>query len=232
MGKAWTIDGTVRANVVTLAPDVAGQVVQLPVRDNQFMHKGDLLMKIDPGDCQVAVDLSKAAVDQADADYANKEVQAARRVALSDLSTLREERQTFGSAAAMAAATLEEQKANLERANINLERTEVHSPVNGWVTNLLLRQGTTPRRVRQLSRSWMRIRSGSTVISRKHSSSPFTTAIRQKIWLLGDREVLNGHVNSVARGIMVSDVIPGKSGLASVSDLHLSAVGPAHTRTH
>jgi multidrug resistance efflux pump len=187
MCKAWTIDGTVRANVVTLAPDVAGQVVQLPVRDNQFMHKGDLLMKIDPGDCQVAVDLSKAAVDQADADYANKEVQAARRVALSDLSTLREERQTFGSAAAMAAATLEEQKANLERANINLERTEVHSPVNGWVTNLLLRQGTTPRRVRQLSRSWMRIRSGSTVISRKHSSSPFTTAIRQKIWLLGDR---------------------------------------------
>ena len=106
MGKPWTRDGTVRANVVTLAPDIAGQVVQLPVKDNQFVHKGDLLIKIDPRDYQVAVDLSKAAVDQADADYENKKVQAARRVALSDLSTSREERQTFGAAAAMAAATL------------------------------------------------------------------------------------------------------------------------------
>ena len=74
MGKPWTRDGTVRANVVTLAPDIAGQVVQLPVKDNQFVHKGDLLIKIDPRDYQVAVDLSKAAVDQADADYENKKV--------------------------------------------------------------------------------------------------------------------------------------------------------------
>ena len=48
MGKPWTRDGTVRANVVTLAPDIAGQVVQLPVKDNQFVHKGDFLIKIDP----------------------------------------------------------------------------------------------------------------------------------------------------------------------------------------
>jgi Biotin-lipoyl like len=39
-GHTLDPDGTVRANVVTLAPDVAGQVVQLPVKDNQFVHKG------------------------------------------------------------------------------------------------------------------------------------------------------------------------------------------------
>ena len=48
MGAPWTRDGTVRAYVVTMAPQVAGQIVQLPVADNQFVHKGDLLMVIDP----------------------------------------------------------------------------------------------------------------------------------------------------------------------------------------
>jgi multidrug resistance efflux pump len=50
MGAPWTRDGTVRAYVVTMAPQVAGQIVQLPVADNQFVHKGDLLMIIDPTD--------------------------------------------------------------------------------------------------------------------------------------------------------------------------------------
>jgi RND family efflux transporter MFP subunit len=219
MGKPWTRDGTVRANVVTLAPDLAGQVVQLPVRDNQFVHKGDLLIKIDPRDYQVAVDLSKAAVDQANADYENKKVQAARRVALSDLSTSREERQTFSATAAMAAATLEQQKANLERANINLERTEVHSPVNGWVTNLLLRQGDyatigqTALSLVDADSFWVDGYFEETLLKSVHDGDP------AKIWLLGDREVLNGHVDSVARGIVVSNVIPGKSGLATVSPI-------------
>jgi multidrug resistance efflux pump len=40
-----------------------------------------------------------------------------------------------------------------------------------------------------------------------------------KIWLLGYRQVLNGHVDSVARGIVVSNVIAGKSGLATVNPI-------------
>ncbi len=48
MGTPWTRDGTVRAYVVSIAPQVAGQIVELPVSDNQFVHKGDLLMQIDP----------------------------------------------------------------------------------------------------------------------------------------------------------------------------------------
>src|SRR5712675_1583784 len=47
MGAPWTRDGTVRAYVVTMAPEVAARVVELPVRDNQFVHKDDLLMVID-----------------------------------------------------------------------------------------------------------------------------------------------------------------------------------------
>src|ERR1700730_13751671 len=40
MGAPWTRDGTVRAYVVTMAPEVAGRIVELPVADNQFVHKG------------------------------------------------------------------------------------------------------------------------------------------------------------------------------------------------
>src|SRR5262245_42092361 len=61
---AWTGDATVRAYVVTIAPEVAGRIVQLPVADNQYVHKGDLLMVVDPTNFAIAVRLAEAAVDQ------------------------------------------------------------------------------------------------------------------------------------------------------------------------
>jgi RND family efflux transporter MFP subunit len=219
MGKPWTRDGTVRSNIVTLAPDVAGQVVQLAVKDNQFVHQGDLLMKIDPRDYQVAVELSKAALDQAEADYQNKQTEAARRLALTDLATSREERQTYASTAAMAAAAVEEQKANLERANVNLARTDIRSPVNGWVTNLLLRQGDyttigqTALSLVDADSFWVDGYFEETALKSIHDGDP------AKIWLLGYGEMLKGHVDSVARGIVVSNVTPGKSGLATVNPI-------------
>src|SRR5208283_2928752 len=79
MGAPWTRDGTVRAYVVTITPEVAGRIVQLPVADNQFVHKGDMLMTIDPTDYAIAVDLAQAAVDQAVANAQNAEREAERR---------------------------------------------------------------------------------------------------------------------------------------------------------
>jgi RND family efflux transporter MFP subunit len=219
MASPWTRDGTVRAYVVTLAPEVSGQVTELAVNDNQFVHKGDLLMKLDPRDYKVAIELGKAAVDQAEADYENKKVQAERRLALTDLATSREERQTFVSSAKMASATVDQQKASLERANINLQRTEIHSPVNGWVTNLLLRQGdyaTTGQQALSIVDAdsfWVDGYFEETALRLIREDDP------AKIWLLGYRQVLQGHVDSVARGIVVSNATPGKSGLASVDPI-------------
>jgi multidrug resistance efflux pump len=48
MDEPWTRDGRVRAEIVNVAPDVSGAVVDLPVKDNQLVKKGDLLMQIDP----------------------------------------------------------------------------------------------------------------------------------------------------------------------------------------
>jgi multidrug resistance efflux pump len=71
MAAPWTRDATVRTYVVTIAPEVAGRIVQLPVKDNQFVHKGDLLLVIDPTDYKNALQLAEANVEQARANALN-----------------------------------------------------------------------------------------------------------------------------------------------------------------
>src|ERR1700677_3180222 len=72
MAAPWTRDGTVRVYVVTMAPEVAGRIVELPVADNQFVHKGDELFEIDPSDYRIALDQARAQEqrDAAALDYA------------------------------------------------------------------------------------------------------------------------------------------------------------------
>src|ERR1700744_4722729 len=75
MGAPWTRDGTVQAYVVTMAPEVAGHIVELPVVDNKYVHKGDLLMVIDPTNYSIAVSQAEAAVQQDEASMQNIEAQ-------------------------------------------------------------------------------------------------------------------------------------------------------------
>src|SRR6516165_7171745 len=67
MGTPWTRDATVRAYVAAMAPEVAGRIVELPVADNKYVHKGDLLIVIDPTNYGIAVSQAEAAVQQAQA---------------------------------------------------------------------------------------------------------------------------------------------------------------------
>ena len=75
MGAPWTRDATVRTYVVTMAPEVAGRIVELPVIDNQFVRKDDSLLVIDPTDYKIALELAGAAVRQAQANAENFEAQ-------------------------------------------------------------------------------------------------------------------------------------------------------------
>jgi len=219
MARPWTRDGTVRAYVVTLAPEVSGRVVELRIKDNQFVRKGDLLMTIDPRDYKVAVDLAKASLDQAQADFRNKKAERDRRFALTDLAISKEEKETYSSSADMAQAVVEQQKANLERAQIALDRTEIRAPVSGWITNLLIRQGdyaTTGQMAMSVVDAesfWVDGYFEETALRRIKVGDP------AKIWLLGYGKVLQGHVDSVAHGIVVSNAAPGKSGLANVNPI-------------
>src|SRR6202048_282108 len=60
MAAPWTRDGTVRVYIVTMAPEVAGRIVELPVADDQFVHKGDELFEIDPADYRIALKRAQA----------------------------------------------------------------------------------------------------------------------------------------------------------------------------
>ncbi|MBV8589309.1 MAG: HlyD family secretion protein, partial [Acetobacteraceae bacterium] len=219
MGAPWTRDGTVRVYVVTMAPEVEGRIVQLPVADNQFVHKGDLLMVIDPTNYRIAVNLAEAALQQAQATVKNAAREAKRREELSDLAVSEEERQTYATTALSAAAQYEQAAANLEQAKVNLERTEIRSPVNGWVTNLLAQLGDFANvgqnkiSVVDADSFWIDGYFEETTLSPIGAGDPAT------IKLMAYREVVRGHVDSIARGINVANAQANQQGLATVNPI-------------
>jgi multidrug resistance efflux pump len=215
----WTRDGTVRAYVVTIAPQVAGEIVKLPVADNQFVHKGDLLMVIDPTDYKIAVDLAEAAVEHAQVTAHNAEREAQRRQELTKLAVTKEEKQTYESNAIADQATYQQVVANLNQARVNLQRTEIRSPVNGYVTNLLAQLGdyaTVGKNLISLVDAdsfWVDGYFEETNVDRIHNGDPAT------IKLMGYPQIVRGHVNSIARAINVANAQPNDLGLATVNPI-------------
>jgi len=141
MDEPWTRDGRVRAEVVNVAPDVSGAVVELPVRDNQFVHKGDLLMQIDPSHYQIAVEQAEAAVAARKAELTMRQDDARRRADMDSEVVSAEARENASHTANSAQAQYQQALAALDAAKLNLERTRVVSPVDGYITNLQVFQG-------------------------------------------------------------------------------------------
>jgi multidrug resistance efflux pump len=219
MGAPWTRDGTVRAYVVTIAPEVAGRIVELPVTDNQFVHKGDLLMVIDPTNFKIAVSLAEAAVQQAEANAQNAEREAKRRQELTTLAVTVEEKQTFASNALASQAQYQQAVANLDQARVNLQRTEIRSPVNGWVTNLLAQLGDYAN-VGQNEISL--VDADSFWIDgyfEETNLEPIQVGDPASIKLMGYSQIVRGHVGSIARGINVANAQPNGQGLATVNPI-------------
>jgi RND family efflux transporter, MFP subunit len=145
MTSPWTRNGMVRVQVANVAPQISGQIVDVRTYDNQHVYKGDVLYIVEKFDFAVALDNAKATILNREADLAVKKAQNARRAALTTLSTSIEEKQQFDGNAKMAEAALASAKAGLSQAEINLQRTEIRSPVDGYVTNLLMRVGDFAR---------------------------------------------------------------------------------------
>ncbi|WP_233862919.1 efflux RND transporter periplasmic adaptor subunit [Paraburkholderia adhaesiva] len=141
MDEPWTRDGRVRAEVVNIAPDVSGAVVDLPAQDNQFVHKGDLLMQIDPSHYQIAVEEAQAAVAARKAELTMRQDDAKRRADMDSLVVSKENRENASHTANAAQAQYQQALAALDAAKLNLQRTRVVSPVDGYVTNLQVFKG-------------------------------------------------------------------------------------------
>lgn len=149
--QPWTRDAQVRANVVGVAPRVAGPVVSVSVRDNQPVKKGDPLFEIDGSIYQAAADRAEAVVAGAEAALAMSRQALARQQQLfstqvNDERDLEDAQDAVaGYEAALASAQAEEHEAAL-----NLDFTKVVAPVNGYVTNMATSAGTYVREGEEL----------------------------------------------------------------------------------
>jgi multidrug resistance efflux pump len=276
MGAPWTRDATVRAYVVTMAPEVAGRIVELHVTDNKLVRKGDLLMVIDPTNYSIAVAQADAAVQQAGANVqsidaqiavqgaqiSNMEAQLNRQQAALVFAQQQADRyktlakegwasaqndQQFTSqlqqqeAAVSSAkealnqarlqteslkaqrlgadATLAQAKAQLHQAQVNLERTRILSPVDGYVTNLLaqlgdyVNVGVNTLSLVDANSFWVDGYFEETNLAPIRVGDPAT------IKLIGYGEIVRGHVDSIARAISVSNAQPNSQGVATVNPI-------------
>jgi multidrug resistance efflux pump len=215
----WTRDGRVRVQVASVAPQVSGRIIQLRVADNQFVHKGDVLYVIDPFDFAVSVESNKAIVAQKAADLQVKQVQSDRRQHLSSIATSAEEQQIFAGTAVQAEAAFKAAQQQLAQVEINLERTQVRSPVNGYVTNLLMRvgdfahEGAANLSVTDSDSYWIDGYFEETKMAR------VCVGDRIAAELMGYAEPITGHVATVTRGIGVANAAAGAQGLPNVDPI-------------
>lgn len=202
----WTRDGRIRADIITIAPDVSGWVTGLALKNNESVSKGDLLFTIDDTRYQAELAESEArlAKERAARDLATHQYK--RRQRMSDRQAISEESlETYRIRAESAKASYQLAQAELETARIDLERTRVVAPENGTVNNLTLRQGNYVSR-------------GSTVLSLTRNDSFYVTGYFEetklqmvrvgqeaRITLLSGGEELTGEVVSIAGGIADSN---------------------------
>ena len=276
METPWTRDGTVRVYTVKMAPEVFGRIVELPVTDNQFVAKGELLMVIDPTNYQIAVELADAAVKQAQASVQNaqaqiavqqaqinasqaqveqakaslvfaqqqavrygelaekgygpvqsaqqfsaeqREKQAAVESTEANLKLAQRQIDTLNAQLASAQANLAQVNAQRDQAKVNLDRTKIHSPVNGWVTNLLAQLGDYAN----VGQNKLTLVDADSFWVDAYFTETALGAIREgdpaKLKLMGYNDVVRGHVDSIARGINVPNAEAGPGGLATVNPI-------------
>ena len=209
----------VRVQVANVAPQISGQIVEVRTHDNEHVHKGDVLYVIEKFDFEVALDNAKATILNRAADLEVKKAQNARRAALTTLSTSIEEKQVFDGNAKMAEAALASAKAALSQAEINLQRTGVRSPVEGYVTNLLMRVGDFARAgtpnlsVIDEHSYWIDAYFEETKLANIHVGDPVEAT------LLGFQAPINGRIESITGGISAANAASSTQGLPNVDPI-------------
>ena len=214
----WTRDGRVRVYVVDVAPEVSGTVVQLPVVDNQFVHRGDPLFVLDPVRFRLAIREAQARLDGALEDLKLKQNDARRRMGLGGIVSA-EEQEVFNSNVATQIASVDAARAALDLAKLNLQRSILYSPVNGNITNLNLRvgdyvtEGHARLAVIDADSYWVNGYFEETKMWGVHVGD------EARVKLMGYKDIIPGHVVSIARGINDQNGKPDGLGLQDVSPI-------------
>jgi len=141
-----------------------------------------------------------------------KSAQATLKLAQQQVEALKAQRMS-------AEANLAQANAQRDQAQVNLERTRIISPVNGYVTNLLAQLGDYANVGQNLisvvdaDSFWVDGYFEETKLHGIRVGDPAS------IKLMGHREIIRGHVDSIARGISVANAQPTSEGLANVNPI-------------
>ena len=131
------LPGTVKAtDHVDLAFQVAGTLIDLPVKEGQPVKKGDLVAKLDPRDFQSNLNNAKGVVAKANAslDYANAEYQRYRNIKTTDAGAVSDSMVSLKQTALkVAKADVQSAKAGLAIAQDQLNYTQLRAPFSGIV---------------------------------------------------------------------------------------------------
>lgn len=119
-----------------LIPQVSGEIVEMSpsLVAGGYFQEGDLLARIDDADYRVEAAAARALVARARSEFQRAEKERARQRRLADRSVASESRiDDAENAFGIAAASLEEARARLQRAERDLARTEIRAPYRGLV---------------------------------------------------------------------------------------------------
>lgn len=201
MQSPWTRDGKVRAEQVSVAPQVSGTIVDLPIKDNQFVNAGDLLFRIDKTPFHIAELNAQAQLARAQSELAKANNEANRRRHLSQNVISAEELDTANLNVKAMQASVDVAQATLRQAQWQLAQTDVRAPVSGWITNLSTRTGdfaTTGQPLFALVDSHSFYVMGYFEETKLHHIREGAPA---QIMLYSGNIKLQGHVSSIGRAI-------------------------------
>jgi multidrug resistance efflux pump len=214
--EPWTRDGRVKANVIQLAPDVGGQVTKMNVHDNEAVKAGQVLFEIDRARYELALQQAEAAEQARRVELAQAQKEAQRNAQLGNLVAT-EVREQGNTHVDEIRAALAQAVANHATAKLNLDRTRVIAPANGYVTNLDLYSGgyvTAGRPVMalvDLDSFYVEGYFEETKLQHIHIGD--TATVR----LMGSKQVISGHVQSFAGGIVDRDRSTGTNLLPNIN---------------
>ena len=212
----WTRDGRVRADVVQVAPDVSGLVTDVLVHDNQIVKKGQALFVIDQPRFELALRQSEAAVASTQAQVDEATLEDKRNHALGNLVST-EITQQGQTKLAQAQAALAQAVVAHDTAKLNMDRTTVLAPVNGYITNFELRPGNYASAGHPL---FALVDSDSLHVDGYFEETKLPrihVGDRVSVLLMGESQLLYGRVESVAGGIEDRERGPSSNLLSNVN---------------
>jgi multidrug resistance efflux pump len=219
MNSPWTRDGKVRADVINVAADVSGIVVQVAVKDNQLVHKGDVLFTVDRERYALALSQASARLAASKAQMAMKQQEAERRARLDGVVVSTENRENARSQADSAEALYQEAVVAVDTAKLNLDRTQVRAPVDGYISNLNVHNGdyatagAAKLAIIDKNSFWVYGYFEETKLRLLHIGDPV------EIQLLGYTTALKGHIESLSSGISDHDNPTGRELLSDVNPI-------------